>query len=206
MASRLTAVAPVESLALDALWLRALQQIARRSAHELKGVLNGVSVNLEVVRSRAEKPDMAASAVSKFANAASAQFEEVLGMSDALLALARPGESPVDIGSTVSRIGLLLVSAAKADERRIEMSGGYELLGATSAPPAAARLAIAECLLAATDASAHVVCRAAPPALCVESQDGSTLTAPASDVLAVLRDADIDVQTESSVITISFPR
>lgn len=194
------------SLATDGLWLRTLQRICDRSAHELKGVLNGVSLNLEVVRSRAGKPDTTASAVSKFAESASGQFETVLAMSDALIALSRRGESPADIGLIVSRIGKLVVPAARAEGRQVEMEGGFELLGATSASPAAARLAVGECLLAAADASSHVVCRAAPPVLRIESHDGNALAAPGKDVLAALRDAGIEVQTEPSVITISFPR
>jgi signal transduction histidine kinase len=208
MAARLAPLPSETSttVALDALWLHALQRIARRSAHELKGVLNGVSVNLEVVRSRSGKADAPASAVNKFAESASQQFEEVLEMSDALLALARAVEPPVEIGSTVARMGKLLAPAAKADGRKLEMLGGYELLGASSAPAAAVRLAVAEALLGATDASAHVVCLTEPPVLRIESHDGSALGALPDEVLAVLRESGIDVQAESSVITISFPR
>jgi hypothetical protein len=47
---------------VDELWLGVLQQISARAAHEMKGVLNGVAVNLEVVRSRSEKAGASAAA------------------------------------------------------------------------------------------------------------------------------------------------
>jgi len=49
--ARVTAEMP----SVDVLWLDTLQRICTRAAHELKGALNGVSVNLEVVRSRSER-------------------------------------------------------------------------------------------------------------------------------------------------------
>src|SRR5437762_998561 len=53
----------------DELWLAVQQEICGRAAHEIKGALNGVSVNLEVVRSRAGqgKP---ADAIQRYADAA----------------------------------------------------------------------------------------------------------------------------------------
>ena len=50
--------------AADALWLETLQRICGRAAHELKGALNGASVNLEVVRSRATRAEALASSIS----------------------------------------------------------------------------------------------------------------------------------------------
>ena len=66
------------------LWLAALQRALDRAAHDVKDALNGVSVNLEVVRSRASRADAAASAVAPFADAAAHQL-------DRLTALARRG-------------------------------------------------------------------------------------------------------------------
>src|SRR4051812_36940492 len=107
------------SAAADVRWLDALQRLAGRSAHELKGVLNGVSVNLEVIRSRAARANSTASAVSSFAEAASAQLDDVIELSEALLALARAPREPVDIGTELRRIAILLASAARADGHRL---------------------------------------------------------------------------------------
>ena len=74
---------------LEGLWLRTLQTIVDKAAHEIKDSLNGVSLNIEVVRSRSEKEGPAA-ALSQFAAAASDQFETLSERAEALLFLARP--------------------------------------------------------------------------------------------------------------------
>jgi signal transduction histidine kinase len=71
-------------------WLRALQKLAGRVAHEIKNPLNGAAVNLEVVRSRCERVNVESSAVQPFATAAASELDRVARLVDALLALARP--------------------------------------------------------------------------------------------------------------------
>jgi len=71
-------------------WLSALQKLAGRATHEIKNPLNGVAVNLEVVRSRCERANVEASAVQPFATAAVSELQRLARLVDALLALARP--------------------------------------------------------------------------------------------------------------------
>ena len=80
---------------LAELWLHALQRLADRAAHELNNALNGVVVNLEVVRARA-RPAADAGRVAPFAEAAVEQAEGALALTGALLALSRPPRAPVD--------------------------------------------------------------------------------------------------------------
>src|SRR5205814_1523332 len=108
---RVTAELP----SVDALWLDTLQRICTRAAHELKGALNGVSVNLEVVRSRSERSSSPASSVAKFASSATDQLGAVIAMTDALLSLARPSREPVDIGAVIRRLDTLVAPAARTD-------------------------------------------------------------------------------------------
>src|SRR5689334_5665 len=122
-----------DTTCVDALWLATLHRIFTRAAHEVKGALNGVSVNLEVVRSRSEKPDALASAVRQYAASAAGQLEGVIEMSEALLALGRPVREPVEIALMVRRFAALLEPAAKADSRRLEIDGSLETIGLTSA-------------------------------------------------------------------------
>ena len=56
--------APVD---VGALWLLTLQRAVGRASHDVKDALNGVSVNVEVVRSRAARPEAPATAVAQFA-------------------------------------------------------------------------------------------------------------------------------------------
>jgi hypothetical protein len=63
----------------------AVREIIRRAGHELRNALSGVSVNVEVVRSRAGRQP--ALELTSFAERASAQVEEASKLTDGLLAL-----------------------------------------------------------------------------------------------------------------------
>jgi signal transduction histidine kinase len=199
------------SSSIDARWLDALQRLTSRSAHELRGALNGVSVNVEVVRSRAAKATASAAALEPFADAASAQLDDVIELTEALLGLARPAREPVEIATETKRIVTLLAAAARADNRRLHVEDKVALngLGVTSAPGSAVRVAVCECLLAAVDASAKITCTAiadaTSPAIRVQASDGETMSLP-GDLVVVAAESGIDIQVEPSVISISFPR
>ncbi len=64
----------------------AVREMIRRAGHELRNALSGVSVNVEVVRSRAGR-EGATGEVASFAGRASAQVEEASALVDGLLAL-----------------------------------------------------------------------------------------------------------------------
>jgi hypothetical protein len=196
--------------AVDVLWLDTLQRICARAAHELKGALNGVSVNLEVVRSRVGKPDAPASAVRSYANSAVDQFDIVIEMSAALLAVGREVRGQVEIGGTVRHLVVLLARSVKVDGRRLEIEGSLAELGVTSVEGNAPRLAIGACLLSAIDASAHVVCSAArdssSPVVRIVCSDDAVLNGPAPSVVEAAAEAGIRIQAERSAISIVFPR
>ena len=132
-------------------WLAALQQLTGRVAHELRNALNGVAVNLEVVRSRAGREGLAASALGSFAGSASDQLEQVIGMTDALLALARAGQEPAAIGRTTDQVAALVRPALAATGGALELLVEGERT--TRVPSPAARLFIAATLQAAMDAA-----------------------------------------------------
>lgn len=196
----------LSSTATDALWLATFQRVCGRTAHELKGVLNGVSVNLEVVRSRSLKPDVPASAVATFAGSASSQFDGVMDMTEALLALSRAADGAVDVAKTVQWLVALLAPAAKADGRSLGIDGSLAGLGTTSADASAARLAIGSALLAAGEAWSAVVCRASNAQLIVDGGDGTAVATVADDVVAALKETGIEVLAEGSAISVTFPR
>lgn len=206
-ASARAAVA-ADDLRADALWLTTLQTICARAAHDVRGALNAVAVNMEVVRVRADKPDVPASAVSSFAAVAAGQLDQVITMTEALMFLVRSARTPVDLGAEVSRIVDLLAPAAKTAGRTIELDRTFDGLGTTSASSSSARLAIGRSLLAAADASTRVRCVAVDvdgsPALRLEHDAGEVaVDAAVADALAT---AGITVQSEPSAITIGFPR
>jgi len=132
--------------AVAALWLVTLQDIMDRSAHEVKDSLNGVSLNLEVIRSRSARPESAARDIATFAEAASGQFETLAARVEAMLALARPRSGAGDLAQALKLLSTLLVPAARADGRMLKVDG-YEQSVPTAAPVQAVRLALASAMV-----------------------------------------------------------
>jgi hypothetical protein len=64
----------------------AVREIIRRAGHELRNALNGVAVNVEVVRSRSAR-EGPAKELTSFADRASAQVSEASALTDGLIAL-----------------------------------------------------------------------------------------------------------------------
>ncbi|HVX39987.1 MAG TPA: hypothetical protein VHB25_10475 [Gemmatimonadaceae bacterium] len=192
--------------ALDSLWLETLRRIVDRSAHEVKGALNGVALNVEVVRSRAERPETAASALAKYANATSTQLEAVIAMTEALLALGRGARAPVELASLVRQMAALLGPAVRSDGRSFEL-GALDDLGVTPAMPDAVRLAVGAGLLSACARAARVACGStggANPALRIEC--AGEFAAVASEVVDAAAEAGVRISSDAGGIVISFPR
>lgn len=133
---------------LEVLWLRTLQTVVDRAAHEIKDALNGVSLNIEVVRSRSRRADVAAADLAEFATAAGSQFETLVERTEALVFLARPQKrgSAVDIALTLRHLAALLVPVARADGAALKVSG-WERPVPTTASADAVRLGIGAGLL-----------------------------------------------------------
>ena len=101
-------------------WLDTLQQLADAVAHELRNALNGVAVNVEVMRSRSQREGVEASSLATFATHAAEQVESAVALSEALLRVARPARIPLDVAALVADLRQLLGAvAARAD-------GGFE--------------------------------------------------------------------------------
>lgn len=109
---------------VGALWLLTLQRAIGRASHDVKDALNGVSVNLEVIRSRAARPDTPASAVAQFADAASQQLDRLTNLAEAVLALGRVDRSPADVGITLRRIVALCGASASSADATVALEDG----------------------------------------------------------------------------------
>jgi signal transduction histidine kinase len=144
---------------LDELWLRSLQKLTAHIAHDLKGALNGVSVNLEVVRARSEKETSTGADVHRFAAAAADQLGIVIRSTTALLSLARGTKGPVEVSMIARQVASLLEDTASASPGRFALSIEGGLAAETSAPLHAVRLALAECLLSAGSGKGEVAVR-----------------------------------------------
>jgi hypothetical protein len=197
---------------VEALWLETLGTLCTRAAHEIKGALNGVVVNVEVVRSRSEKAEVTAASLHQYAQSASGQLDAVIAMTEAMLALTRPPRRPLGIAQTVRNVEALIGASARADDKQVEMQGVVDSLGSTSADADVARLVIAAAFIAVVDASADVLCSATPgtdaAVLCWECRAGESAGALSMDaaVVALAAAEGIDVRRDGPRLSITFPR
>jgi hypothetical protein len=193
----------------DELWLETLQRVCGRAAHEIRGALNGVSVNLEVVRSRTAKPDTPAAAVSSFAASAAEQLEQLTRMTEALLLLGRAPREPVEVGATLANLVAVLAPAARADGTSLVVEGSADgAPGAVNVHGNVLRLVLAAALLAVLERKCDVRC-------VTEMSDVATVTIMCSDgggvelspdVLDAALGAGIEIQPVRSGISLAFPR
>lgn len=198
-----------DSLERAALWLEVSQTIAARAAHEARNALNGVAVNLEVVRTRSERAGTEMEAVARFAAAAGTQFEELSRLTEALLALTRPMRAPVNVTEAARQIVTLLGASASRDGGAVRLEHGGES-PMTSADGDAARAILASALLLALEASPQVVCT-------IGSDGGGTVGITGEPALrdglarlpkraaAVAKHAGIRVATTKHGFNLTFP-
>ena len=103
------------------LWLAALQRAIGRASHDVKDAINGVSVNLEVIRIRAARPDTSASAVASFGESAGHQLERLTNLIEAVLALGRAERTPVDVGITLRRVVTICGASTSSDDAAVTL-------------------------------------------------------------------------------------
>ena len=156
-----------------------MQSLADRAAHEIRNPLNGLAVNLEVVRSRAARGAGDLASIARFAESASGEMERAAELVQALLELARPLAAPVDLWSALRPMVVLHNAIAVAEASRGSGEGGDgdaaavmleprgDAVFTVAADPMLSRLALAAALEAAAKARSptHVSCS-------VEARDG----------------------------------
>lgn len=191
----------------ELLWLDTLQQLTSRAAHELKGALNGVSVNLEVVRGRAAQPEQPAAAVAGFAASAATQLDRVIDMNEAMLALARRARDPVDVAGALRHIAALLVPVAEAARLPLAVTTASDGMAAAGATPAViVRTILARVMLALMDAGGgtmHLATREEGIVVRAACTHGTIELDPrAADVAA---GAGVDISAGGPELTLTFP-
>ena len=125
------------------LWLLTLQRAVGRASHDVKDALNGVSVNLEVIRSRSARPEVPASAVAKFADAAAQQVERLTTLLDGVLTLARADRSPADVAVMLRRVVTVCAASSSSADAEVSLVGEAETgVALTRVPVDVLRLAL----------------------------------------------------------------
>jgi signal transduction histidine kinase len=204
-----TSAAPADA---GVLWPAALQRALGRATHDVKDALNGVSVNLEVIRSRASRPDAPASAVAPFAEAAAQQLERLTALLDAVLALGRSERGPADIGVTLRRVAALCSASNASSDARVTVREALVGDARTTVATDAVRLALIAPLL---DAVASRRGESREAVICELTGDGDALVVrlladrpvpmPA-DAAEVLRAAGVRWTASAHDLSLVFPR
>ena len=167
----MTPVSAAEDVA--SLWLATLQRAMGRASHDVKDALNGVSVNLEVIRGRSARPDAPAAAVASFAEASAHQLERLTNLIEAVLALGRAERQPADVLVTLQRVAVLCGASASSADAEVRIEPGDVESARTSVPGDAVRLALAAPLLELV-AGSDPAGRASPVRCAVQAIDGGT--------------------------------
>src|SRR5687767_9245582 len=204
-----TSAAPADA---GVLWLAALQRALGRAAHDVKDALNGVSVNLEVVRSRASRADAPASAVAPYADAAAQQLERLTTLLEAVLALGRIERAPTDVGVTLRRVAAVCGASNSSADARVMVRETSVGDARTSVTGDAVRLALVAPLLEAVigrkgEAREAVICELAGEAesLAVRLRSDRPVLMP-SDAAEALRAAGVRWTESANELSIVFPR
>ena len=179
--------------------------MADRAAHEIRNPLNGLAVNLEVVRSRAARAggggggagggDLAS--VGRFAESAAGELERAAELVQALLELARPMTGPVDLWSAWRPMVALHNAVAVAAANGVEREGSDAVTASVALVPRGdtplivttdsivARVALASALDAA--ARARIPARVECSVKAREEGDGGGVEGRRGQVVAMLR-------------------
>jgi signal transduction histidine kinase len=156
------------SASAEELWLAALQRLAARASHEIRNPLNGVVVNVEVLRTRLGRPAADPASLATFAELASGEIARSARLIEALLTLARPASAhTVDLRQVLDPLIVLYGAVADRNGSRLEVVRPPEGTGPDAGRNAgivdalSARLAIATILDHSVEGAARVACWAA---------------------------------------------
>jgi signal transduction histidine kinase len=103
------------------LWLAVLQRSLGRASHDVRDALNGVSVNVEVIRSRAARPASSGADVAPFAEAAGQQLERLTTLIEAVLALGRSERGATDVSSVLRQMAVICGGGSSSADGSVEV-------------------------------------------------------------------------------------
>ena len=188
------------------LWLDAMHAIGRPLAHEVKNALNGLSVNLEVVRSRASVPEAQAVGITRFAEAAAEQLGVVTAITESLLDVVRPAPTAAGLVPLVERLAVLLRAIARPDGGDVRVEAPGEAVP-TALDGAELRAVVAGLLVGAFDPAARLSCEVGggiEPTLRL-ARDGVALPDLPDDVRRVAARAGVRLELHPASWTATFP-
>jgi hypothetical protein len=194
---------------LDGLWSATFRELAQFTRHDFRGALNGVEVNLEVVRSRMAAGKTDHESLAPFLDAATQQMQHVTERGEGMYFLVRVqlGDAAPDVAVALKHLAAMTVPAAKGKGVQLEVSG-YEGSVATSAQPKAIALALASGLLALIKEGGGGRCTLERGSETVVrfSHQSATACSLGPEVTATIAADGIRVQDTDGVLTLVFPK
>ena len=186
-----------------ALWAATLQAIANHVAHDFRNALNGVAVNLEVVRGRSARGAEAA-AIAPFAATAATQFETASAAAEALLGFARPEPGDADVAAIAGRLGRLVALRTAAALQIGDGSGGR---ARTTVPGDVVRTVVARSVLSALGTGDTVACEITVGDDIFLNVTGASHTPPPpdSELLAVASRYGVRFASRGHTLEFRFP-
>lgn len=187
----------------ETVWAEALQALADFIAHDFRNALNGVAVNLEVVRARSVRGADVTS-IAPFATTAAAQFETATAGAEALLGFVRREPEPADVAAIVARLSRLL---ALRGAEQLRVSDGSEGRARTTVSGDVVRAAVARCVLGSLAATDTIACE-------IDVDDGifvritgamHTLTLPEPEFVALALAHGVRIAIRGPSLELRFP-
>jgi len=197
--SRVDAAPP----ALAALWATTLQAVANHVAHDFRNALNGVAVNLEVVRGRSAR-GAEASTIAPFAATAAAQFETASAAAEAMLAFARAEPGDADVSAIAVRLSRLV---ALRGASMLTVTDGASGRARTSVPGEIVRTVVARSVLSALGTGDSVACEITVGDDIFLHVTGASHVPPPpdSELLAVASDYGVRFASRGHTLEVRFP-
>lgn len=196
---------PQVPVATEADWVEELGRLAALVAHEVNNLLNGVAVNLEVVRSRAARGADTGD-IGPFAETASSQLEALTPVVRGMIALSRPAPESPRISTELNHIVAVLkaVAVAKGGDVALELAASET---PTCVPGATARLLLASAVREAAEPGIRVKCSVADQAeetVVRVAREGRRVELPLSVTRAAV-DAGVHIEHSADALILRFP-
>jgi len=188
---------------VSALWLDEFGRLTGHVLHGLRNGLQGVGINLEVIRSRSEVGSATAADLRVFAANAARQFEDVSAQVEALAFLSKDVPGDAEIDATMRAIVTLLNAGG---DTRVQLDGGAPQAKA-AVSHIAARLIITHVIMSAAKTGSAVSCAlvSARPVTAELRMTPAMTPVLDQEVLTVARALHIRIAANASAVTVTFP-
>jgi hypothetical protein len=188
---------------LSTLWLDEFGRLTNHVLHGLRNGLQGVGINLEVIRSRTEHGGGDCGDLRTFASNASRQFEDVSAQVEALAYLSKNTSGGTEVGPILRAIAVLLNAGGK---RRVTLEES-PLAARIGVDPMTARLILTHMMLTAVETGSEVTCTVSgkEPVSVAIQVDPSIAPLMNDRIVALAQGLHIKIGSVQNKVTATFP-